>query len=126
MEDEFYAAIKLVSGEEVFAVVCPSHEEEEIVLILDNPVIIEPIVSRKSGTMGYKVKPTMSIPDDEVYLIKMDKVITMTEVKDNMIISIYKKFLNSSSRIELSTRKMGFISKVDDARRYLEKIYNSN
>lgn len=126
MEEEFYASIKLVSGEEIFTVVCPSHEEEEIVLVLDNPVIIEPIVSRKTGTMGYKVKPWMNIPDDEVYIIKMDKVITMTEIKDNQIISIYKKYLNSSSKIELTNRKMGFISKVDDARRYLEKIYNSN
>jgi hypothetical protein len=126
MEEEFYAAIKLVSGEEVFAIVSPSHEEDEIVLVLDNPVIIEPIVSRRNGTMGYKVKPWMNIPDDEIYIIKMDKVITMTEIKDNTIIGIYKKFLNSSSRIELNNRRMGFISKVDDARRYLEKIYNSN
>lgn len=126
MEEEFYASIKLVSGEEIFAMVCPSHEEDEIVLILDNPVIIETIVSRKSGTMGYKIKPWMSIPDDDVYLVKIDKVITMTEVRNDTIISIYKKFINSSSRIELNNRKMGFISKVDDARRYLEKIYNSN
>ena len=37
-EEEFYAAIKMVSGEEVFSKVCPCEEKDRIILILDNPV----------------------------------------------------------------------------------------
>ena len=124
MEQEFYAAIKLVSGEEIFAMVCPTEEEDRTLLILDSPVIIEPIMSKNQGVVGYKVKPWMNIPDDDMYIIDMNKVITMTEINDHQIIGIYKKFTQNSSQVSLE-RNMGFISKVEDARRFLEKIYNN-
>jgi hypothetical protein len=125
MEQEFYAAIKLISGEEIFAIVCPTDEEGRTLLILENPVIIEPMVSRNVGIVGYKVKPWMQIPDDDIFIIDMNKVITMTEIYDKHIIGIYKKYMNDSSQVNLE-KSMGFISKVNDARKVLEKIYNSN
>lgn len=125
MDNEFYAAIKLVSGEEIFALVSPSEEEDRTLLLLDNPVIIEPMVSKNQGVVGYKVKPWMSIPDDDIYIIDMNKVITMTEVDDDQIIRVYQKYTKSSSQVSLE-KNMGFISRVDDARKVLEKIYNSN
>jgi hypothetical protein len=125
MEQEFYASVKLVSGEEIFAVVCPTHEENRTLLILENPVIIDPMVSRNSGIVGYKVKSWMKIPNDDIFIIDMNKVITMTEIHDEQIIGIYKKYLNDSSQVNLE-KSMGFISKVDDARKVLEKLYNNN
>ena len=44
MEDEFYSVLKLVSGEELMAKVCPCYEDDRIVLILDNPVVIKDII----------------------------------------------------------------------------------
>ena len=125
MKEEFYASIKLVSGEEIFAIVCPTDEEGRTLLILENPVIIDPMVSRNAGIVGYKVRPWMKIPDDDIYIIDMDKIITMTEIHDKQIIGIYKKYMSDSSQVNLE-KSMGFISKVDDARKVLEKIYNSN
>lgn len=125
MEQEFYASVKLVSGEEIFAVVCPTYEEDRTLLMIENPVIIDPMVSKNAGIVGYKVKPWMKIPEDSIYIIDMNKVITMTEIDDDQIIGIYKKYLNDSSQVNLE-KSMGFISKVDDARKVLEKLYNSN
>jgi len=125
MEQEFYASIKLVSGEEIFAMVSPTEEDDRTLLMLDNPVIIEPMVSRHNGVIGYKVKPWMMIPDDDIYIIDMNKVITMTEVYDEQIIRVYQKFTRESSQVSLD-KNMGFISKVDEARKVLEKLYNSN
>lgn len=125
MENEFYAAIKLVSGEEVFAIVSPTEEDDRTLLMLENPVIIEPMVSKQNGVVGYKVKPWMMIPDDDIYIIDMNKVITMTEVDDEQIIRVYQKFTRESSQVTLD-KHMGFISKVDEARKVLEKLYNSN
>jgi len=125
MEQEFYASIKLVSGEEIFAIVSPSDEDGRTLLILENPVIIDPIMSRHSGIVGYKIKPWMKIPEDDIYIIDMNKVITMTEIYDEQIIQIYNKYLNDSPQVSLE-KSMGFISKVDDARKVLEKLYNSN
>jgi len=125
MENEFYASIKLVSGEEIFAIVSPTEEDDRTLLMLENPVIIEPMISKHQGTVGYKIKPWMMIPDDDIYIIDMNKVITMTEIDDDQIIRVYHKFIKNTSQVSLE-KHMGFISKVDDARKVLEKIYNSN
>jgi len=126
MEQEFYASIKLISGEEIFSLVCPSYEEEDTFLILDNPVLIEIIESRRGNILGYKIKPWLNVPDDEMYIINLNKVITMTEVRTNEIIKVYKKYLNqnTNSNVDMD-RKMGFISKVDEARVFLENIYKT-
>ena len=47
MQDDFYATIKLKSGEEIFAKVGYSEEEDRTFLILDSPITIEKI--RKRG-----------------------------------------------------------------------------
>ena len=55
MEDDFYATIKLKSGEELFAKVAASEEEDRTMLVVSNPVIVSEIKGR-SGTMGYRVE----------------------------------------------------------------------
>jgi len=47
-KEEFHAVIKLVSGEEIFAKVCPCEEEDKTILILDCPVTFENIIIRQS------------------------------------------------------------------------------
>ena len=44
MNEEFYATIKLISGEEIFAQVTPCEEEDRTLLILDTPVKFESIM----------------------------------------------------------------------------------
>ena len=41
MEEDFYAIIKLISGEEILSKVCPCDEDDRIVLILDNPITMD-------------------------------------------------------------------------------------
>jgi hypothetical protein len=125
MEEDFYATIKLISGEEIFALVCLSEEEDRKFLILDNPVVITPIQSKSKRITGYKVVPWINISDDEMFILDFTKVLTMTEVKDANIISIYRRFNRPTSQTEL-TKKMGLVSKVDIARDSLEKLYRSN
>jgi hypothetical protein len=125
MEEEFYAAIKLISGEEIFALVSPSDEGDRTMLILENPVIITPLMNKMGIISGYKVEPWMSIPDDDIYIVDMSKVITMTEINDQSIINIYHRFNTSSSKVTID-RKMGLISKVDEARKKLEKAYRNS
>lgn len=123
MEEEFYAAIKLVSGEEIFTLVCATEENEKTFLLLQNPVIMTHMVS-KQGLHALKISPWMSIPNDELYIICIDKVITMTEIKDHAIIKTYNKYIKNTCQVEINNIN-GFISKVDDARRTLENLYNS-
>lgn len=126
MEEDFYAVIKLISGEEIFSIVCPSEEDERTMLILNNPVTIEVIMMKQIGMQGYKIDPWLKFADDDTFLLSMDKVLTISEVRDPETIEMYHKFLrqqeNKNSKNPLSA-EMGYLSSVSEARKRLEKIY---
>ena len=130
MGEEFYAAIKLTTGEEIFSLVCIDENDGDPIIILQNPVIMK-INSNHIGTY-VKIKPWMEIPDDDFFIIKLDKVITMTEVKSSKTIEFYERYLNDEDvdievdgKVSISD-KMGFISTVEDARESLEKIFRKD
>ena len=127
MGEEFHAVIKLVTGEEIFALVSVDENDGDPILLLMNPVIMK--VMRNHVGQYVKVKPWMEIPTDELYVIKYDKIITMTEVKEEQTIEFYNRYLNEDDvdfeddgRTKISD-KMGYISTVDDARKMLESLY---
>ena len=137
MDNEFYASIKLVSGEELFSVVSVEEGTDNPLIMLQSPVTMK-MVSTPEGSI-IKVKTWMNIPGDDPIVIRWDKVITVTEVKDSSVITIYNNYLederydinqigevNKTHRNDVKsklTNKMGYISTVDDARKYLEGVY---
>ena len=56
IEDDFYATLKLKSGEEIFAKVAASDEGDRTMLIINNPITVSEIRGR-NGIVGYKVEP---------------------------------------------------------------------
>jgi len=135
MENEFYASIKLVSGEELFSLVSIEDNVDNPLILCDKPVTMK-MVNTPDGSI-VKVRTWMNIPGDDPVVIQWDKVITVTEIKENGIIAIYNNYLEDE-RFDISqlgecrndvkgqlTPKMGYISTVDDARKYLEDIFSS-
>ena len=92
MGEEFHAVIKLVTGEEIFSLVCVDENDGDPILLLMNPVVMK--VMRNHVGQYVKVKPWMEIPSDDMYVIKYDKIITMTEVNEEQIITFYNRYLN--------------------------------
>jgi len=130
MGEEFYSSIKLITGEEIFSLVSIDENEGDPIIILQNPVIMK-INSNHIGTY-VKIRPWMEIPSDDFFFIKLDKVITMTEVKDSSTIELYEKYIRDEDvdieidgKVKISD-KMGFISTVEDARESLEKIFRKD
>ena len=126
IEDDFYATIKLKSGEEVFARVAASEEDDRTMLIIHSPVTFIEIKS-KGGLVGYKVEPWLKTTRDDMFLIDMNNVITLSESSDMEMIVMYQHFLRDAQR-ELHhqhklNRRMGYISNVKDAKENLEKIF---
>ena len=126
IEDDFYASIKLKSGEEVFARVAASEEEDRTMLILHTPVMFSEI-KNKGGLVGYKVEPWLKTTREDMFIVNMDIVITMSESSDMEMIIMYQHFLRDSQR-EMHhqhklNRRMGYISNVNDAKENLEKIF---
>ena len=131
MGDEFYAILKLVSGEEIFSlIVVDNNEIDDTVIVLQNPVIMW-TVSSPNGTF-IKVKPWMELPDEDIFMIRLDKVITMTESNDKKLIKLYNHYINDqSSEYDINglmrpNSEMGYISSVSDARKKLEKVFKLN
>ena len=91
MGDEFYSSIKLISGEEIFSLISIDENDGDPIIILQNPVVIKIIMSQ-TGQM-VKIKPWMEIPSDDFFIIKLDKIITMTEVNDDVIINCYTSYI---------------------------------
>ena len=73
IEDDFYATIKLKSGEEVFARVAASEEEDRTMLIIHTPVTFSEI-KNKSGLVGYKVEPWLKTTREDMFIVNMDNV----------------------------------------------------
>jgi hypothetical protein len=128
MGEEFYCVLKLVSGEEIFSLISIDENDGDTLIILQNPIIIKFIHSDKGSFM--KVKRWMEISTDDFFIIRPDKVITMTESKDKKLIEMYEVYVNEdnievynpSGQVKPSA-KMGYIGSVEDARKKLENLF---
>ena len=63
MGDEFYSILKLVSGEEIFALVCVDESEDEPILILHNPIKMKPLHPQSNQLNYIKVTPWMNMTE---------------------------------------------------------------
>ena len=48
IEEDFYATIKLKTGEEIFAKIAASEEEDRTMLIISSPIIVSEIKNRST------------------------------------------------------------------------------
>jgi hypothetical protein len=129
MEEEFYGIIKLISGEEVFAKICPCDDDGVTLLMLECPVTMETISVRQLGVTTIKVSPWIKMSDEDLFIIYMDKVITVTETYDKDLIKMHKKYVKDKNKKSNKTNlseKMGYLTNIADARISLEKLYRSN
>ena len=131
MEDDFYATIKLKTGEEVFAKVSASEEEDKTILIVSNPIVISEIKSKTGSISGYKLEPWLKTTTEDIFLINLTDILTMSESFDIEMIMLYQNYISNihktgkSSHSKLS-RRMGYISNIKDAKDLLEKLYKSS
>ena len=130
MGDEFHAVLKLVTGEEIFALVSVDENDGDPIIMLSNPVVMKMLYN---GAGQYvKVRPWLELPTEDLFLMKYDKIVTMSEISDEHMIHFYNKYLNDDDvDIELDGKvslnpKMGLLTTVEDARQSLENIFNSN
>jgi len=136
MGEEFYSLIKLISGEEIFALVSVDQNENNgnPVIIAQNPLVMKMVNSPKGGLI--KVRKWIEISDDDMFVIQYDKILTMSECKDDKIIAIYNNYVsnelnddievyNPGGQVKLDS-KMGYISSVEDARKKFEEIFKNN
>ena len=129
IEDDFYATLKFKSGEEIFAKVAASEEEGRTMLLVHNPIIVCEIRA-KYGIVGYKVEPWLKTTREDMFVINLADVLTLSESDDMEMIMLHQNFTRDSQRdIDNQSklnRKMGYLSTVRDAKENLEKIFKNS
>tara|TARA_B100000131_G_scaffold100345_1_gene97383 strand:+ start:143 stop:574 length:432 start_codon:yes stop_codon:yes gene_type:complete len=117
---EFLAAIKLVSGEELLAIIEHVRDENGDYVIVQNPIEVEEVVLQ-GNKAGAKVSPWMKFSREEEFLIPKDKIITLVEV-DTEVQIFYAMSLRRLNG-DIITDSTGRISTVEQARINLNKIF---
>jgi hypothetical protein len=129
IEDDFYCTLKLKTGEELFAKVAASEEEDRTMLIVSNPIIVDEIKS-KIGVVGYKIEPWLKTTTEDMFIINLNDVLTLSESSDIEMIMMYQDYVRSSDKTSPKeskiNRRMGRIGNVNDIKEILEKLYKSN
>ncbi len=126
IEDDFYATIKFKSGEEIFAKVAASEEIDRTILLVSNPIMVNEVQGKK-GVMGYRIEPWLKTTKEDMFMIDLKEVLTMSESYDVEMITMYQRWLRDTSKAKSDepklSREMGYISNVNDAKDILEKLY---
>ena len=129
MEDDFYATLKFKNGEEIFAKVAAAEEDNRTMLVVHNPVLVSEIKGR-NGIMGYKVEPWLKTTREDMFIINMDNILTLSESSDVEMIMMHQNFVRDSeddakNRSKLS-RRMGYLGTVNDTKEILEKLFKKS
>lgn len=129
MEEEFYSTIKLSSGEEIIAKVCYLPEENSI--LIENPKLVDTKTINKNGKSinGFVLKDWINSTYENMFIIKMSQVITMTEL-DKRIEEYYINNINNyDDSINIKPKsfssRMGYLGSVKSTKEYLENIFNN-
>ena len=128
IEDDFYCTVKLKTGEEIFAKIAATEEEDRTMLLVSNPIIIHELKG-KMGVVGYKIEPWLKTTTDDMFIINLADVLTMSESSDLEMIMMYQDYIRASDKNTTNhspiDRKMGRLGNVNDVKEILEKIFKS-
>ena len=130
MEEEFYATIKLSSGEEIVSKVCYMTDEDS--LLLNNPLLVEKVSQKRLGKNieGFSLKEWISSSYDDMFIIEMNNVVTISEL-DERILAYYIMSVNrldsdgEDTNTSLS-KEMGYLGSVEDTKKKLESLFNKS
>ena len=132
MDEEFFATIKLITGEELVSKVCYLEDEDKV--LLENPLQVDPAKQRKGQLeiSGFSFREWVSATFDNMFIINRDHIITVSEV-EGPIVDFYQKTLQRiengkslNNRGGKLPRGSGYLGSVKDMKKSLEDIFNKS
>tara|TARA_B100000287_G_scaffold339663_1_gene325908 strand:+ start:218 stop:640 length:423 start_codon:yes stop_codon:yes gene_type:complete len=131
-EEDFFASVKLISGEEVLAQVCYLPDEDKVVM--NRPLQVE-MARQKKGNVeiaGFALREWVMATFDEMFIVNKTHILTMTEL-DPTIKTFYEQTLsrieNAKNLTKLGNklpRKSGYLGSIQDKKRSLEDIFKKS
>ena len=140
LEREFYCTLKLVSGEEIVSLIMVDDTDAlDPLIILQEPIVIQ--YSTQGAFSQIKLEPWLKTTEEDIFFIRLSKVITMTEISDMDLINLYIDFndqknelkeeyqedLVDKSDVEKNiSKKMGFLGTISDTKKSLEDLFKKD
>ena len=141
-DEEFYGIFKLNNGEEIVGKAVLTDDQGETLVFISNPVVIESYTRElDSGKIsrGMGFSHWMQMSDEEFFILREKDIIAIASMSKEVRF-MYESFIGdedfdpdsfesqelkeSNLHIKPDT-KMGYLGKVEEARKLFERIYKS-
>ena len=135
MEDEFFATVKLVSGEELLTKVCYVPDDE--IVILHDPMLVQHVKASKEKRKveGFHLVEWIHSTFDDIFFIPKSHILTMTECDEKIKVFYLNCVSNDKKKKQLANFQSqgkegnpqkvipGYLGSVKQTRDLLEKIF---
>ena len=141
-DEEFYAVIKLSNGEEVLGQAVLTEDEGETLVFISQPVQIQTITKELPDgkvVKGMGFAEWMQLSDEDFFILREKDIVAIAAMSKE-VRYMYESYLEDDEDISDSVKqkklkdnklhvkpdtKMGYLGKIDEARKLFEKIYKS-
>ena len=132
MGEEFFATVKLITGEEIVSKVVYLEDEDKV--LLENPLQVDSAKQRKGALeiSGFSFKEWVCATFDKMFIINRNHIITVSEI-EGPIVDFYKETLlrmengrGLQGKGGKLPRGSGYLGSVTDMKKSLENIFNKS
>ena len=132
MGEEFFATVKLITGEEIVSKVVYLEDEDKV--MLENPLQVDSAKQRKGALeiSGFSFREWVCATFDKMFILNRDHIITMSEI-EGPIVDFYKETLlrmengkSLNGKGGKLPRGSGYLGSVTDMKKSLENIFNKS
>tara|TARA_B100000035_G_scaffold314456_1_gene330770 strand:+ start:227 stop:661 length:435 start_codon:yes stop_codon:yes gene_type:complete len=133
-DEEFYAIFKLISGEEIVSKALLSEDNGQTLIFLNKPVVIEFFTKELDEgkvAKGMGFSHWMQMSDEDFFIIEERNIVSLASLSKEYIV-MYEAYLAGKNPSEIAAQtkidldpNMGYLGKIDDARRLFEKLYKN-
>jgi len=133
-DEDFHGVFKLVNGEELLGRAVLTEDEGETLVFIQDPVCTQTIIKENEDgktVKGIGFAKWMQFSDEEFFILREKDILTVTSMSKEVVV-LYEAFIGGDdmdekkkqAKIELEP-SMGYLGKIDEARKLFEKIYKS-
>ena len=132
MGEEFFATVKLITGEEIVSKVVYLEDEDKV--LLESPLQVDSAKQRKGALeiSGFSFREWVCATFDKMFIINRDHIITVSEI-EGPIVDFYKETLlrmengkSLNGKGGKLPRGSGYLGSVTDMKKSLENIFKKS
>ena len=132
MEEEFFATVKLITGEEIVSKVVYLEDGDKI--LLENPLQVDSAKQRKGALeiSWFSFREWVCATFDKMFIVNRNHIITISEI-EGPIVDFYKETLlrmengkSLTGKGDKLPRGSGYLGSVTDMKKSLENIFNKS